>query len=438
MTYAETLDYLYNALPMFSRMGSAAFKKDLTNTKLLCDHLGHPEKKFKSIHVAGTNGKGSVSHMLAAVLQSAGYKTGLYTSPHLYDFRERIKINGEPVPEAFVTRFTDSIKPLAEAIQPSFFEMTVAMAFRYFAEAAVDIAVIEVGLGGRLDSTNVITPELSVITNIGWDHMNLLGNTLEEIAAEKAGIMKQNIPVVIGETLPQTRPVFEEVAKAKASPLSFAEELFTPTEHHLYKNGLQVSYAKKESGTISVETDLPGFYQVKNIATVLTATDVLKTLNFNLEDAVVLTALKKVKALTGLQGRWEVLVQKPTVVLDVAHNKAGIEQTLVHLSQLPFRRLHLVFGMVKDKDADGILSTLPPSALYYFTQAQLPRALPAAELALLAGNQQLAGHHYDNVNAALKAALTVAHADDFILVCGSIFLVAEVKRDLFTDGFLND
>lgn len=435
MTYAETLDYLYAALPMFSRMGSAAYKKDLTNTIRLCKHLHNPHVKFKSVHVAGTNGKGSVSHALAAVFQTAGYKTGLYTSPHLYDFRERIKLNGAMVSEDFVVKFTEAIKPLIEEIQPSFFEITVAMAFQFFAEQNVDIAVVEVGLGGRLDSTNIITPELSVITNIGWDHMNILGNTLEEIAAEKAGIIKQNIPVVIGETLPETKPVFEAAAKAKEAPLFFAEELFVPAGHRLAHDGLAVSYARKDGETVLAETDLPGIYQIKNIATVLTATDVLRELNWRLPEEALFTALANTKALTGLQGRWDLIRQKPTVVLDVAHNQNGLEQTLRHLSELRFRQLHIVFGMVKDKDADGLLSLLPSSARYYFTQAQIARALPAAELQMLAKNCKLNGNGYADVNAALQAAMNEARPDDFILVCGSIFLVAEVERERFTDEF---
>lgn len=432
MTYAETLEYLYNALPMFSRTGSAAYKKDLTNTLLLCEHLGNPQHKFKSVHVAGTNGKGSVSHTLAAVFQTAGYKTGLYTSPHLYDFRERIRLNGEMVSEDFVVKFTEDIKPLIEKLQPSFFEITVAMAFQFFAEQAVDIAVIEVGLGGRLDSTNVITPELSIITNIGFDHTNILGHTLQAIATEKAGIIKPTIPVVIGETVPATKTVFESTASRNASSVFFAEETYRPAAHRLSMNGLQVNYQKKDGKEITAETDLPGLYQIKNIATVLTAIDVLKNAGWQLPDAAVFEAIKNTKALTGLHGRWEVIQQRPTVVLEVAHNEAGIAQMLQHLSELSFRQLHLVFGMVKDKDAAGLLSLLPSTALYYFTQAQIPRALPAIELKHQAEKQGLSGKEYIDVNAALQAALNKAKPDDLILVCGSIFLVAEVDRTMIS------
>ncbi len=434
MTYAETVNYLYNALPMFSRMGSAAFKKDLTNITILCEQLGNPHTAFKSIHVAGTNGKGSVSHTLAAVFQTAGYKTGLYTSPHLYDFRERIKITGEMVSEEFVVKFTEDIKPLIERTKPSFFEITVAMAFQFFAEQKVDVAVIEVGLGGRLDSTNIITPELSVITNIGWDHMNMLGNSLEEIAGEKAGIIKPTIPVVIGEALPETRPVFEHVAALKFSPIYFAEEFFTPIEHQLHTNSLEVSYLKSSGEKVFAETDLPGLYQLKNIATVLTAVDVLNEKGWQLADDAVLKAIKNTKALTGLQGRWEVIHYKPTVVLEVAHNKEGIRQMLAHVAQLSFEKLHIVFGIVKDKDADSLLSLLPLSALYYFTQAHIPRALPAIELSDQAKQYHLAGKTFNDVNEALQTALVAAKPNDLLIVCGSIFLVAEVKREIFTEG----
>jgi dihydrofolate synthase/folylpolyglutamate synthase len=429
MTYAETLDYLYNALPMFSRMGSAAFKKDLTNIKILCDHLGNPHQKFKSIHVAGTNGKGSVSHMLASIFQKAGYKTGLYTSPHLYDFRERIRLNGQLIPEKFVVDFTAQIKPLAEEIQPSFFEITVAMAFDFFAQQEVDVAVIEVGLGGRLDSTNIITPELSIITNIGWDHMNLLGNTLAEIASEKAGIIKENVPVVIGETLLETKAVFEQAAVEKRSPLFFSEMMFEEVEHKINSNKLEVTFRKTNDGYTSVETDLPGLYQVKNLRTVLTAVEVLDKMGWKLPEEIVRTALKETKASTGLQGRWEVIHQKPLVVLDVAHNKNGIEQMLQHIAGLSIGQLHLVLGTVKDKDIDGILSLLPSSASYYFTQAHILRALPAEELKVKAAIWQLYGNVYENGNLALQAALGKAKEDDLIIVCGSIFLVAEITRE---------
>lgn len=411
-------------------MGSAAFKKDLTNTLLLCERLGNPHKKFKSIHVGGTNGKGSVSHMLAAIFQTAGYKTGLYTSPHLYDFRERIKINSSMVDEDFVVEFVQKIKSAIEEIEPSFFEITVAMAFEYFAQQKVDIAVIEVGLGGRLDSTNVITPELSVITNIGWDHMNMLGNSLEEIAFEKAGIIKQNIPVVIGEKQKETENIFRSVAEQKTSSFSFAEDRFSVTNYQLLNHSISVSVFDKELRSNSVyQSDLPGIYQTKNILTVLQATELLNK-DWNLTQENIQTALKKVKQLTGLHGRWEVIHHEPTVVLEVAHNKNGIEQMLVHLQQLQFKKLHIIIGMVKDKDVEQVLQLLPNNAEYYFTQSHIPRALDAGSLKAKAFQFNLKGEVYEDVNIALQEAIANASKNDLIIVCGSIFLVAEVNKGL--------
>lgn len=431
MNYQDTLDYIYQKLPMFSRMGSAAFKKDLTNIRALCEHLGNPQQQFKSIHIAGTNGKGSVSHMLAAIFQANGYKTGLYTSPHLYDFRERIRIDGEMVAESYVTSFVEELKPLIEEMEPSFFEITVAMAFRYFAEQKVDVAIIEVGLGGRLDSTNIITPELSVITNIGWDHMNLLGTSLQEIAGEKAGIIKHKVPVVIGETLPETKPVFQKIAEEKATCTAWAEEFFGVTNFQTSNTSLTIEYAKQDGRPLTVVTDLPGIYQVQNVRTVLTAIDVLKKMGWRMEDEAVQSAFKEVKKRTGLGGRWEVIHQHPTIVLEVAHNLNGMEKMLEHLRQSQYQKLHLVIGMVKDKDVEKVLQLLPPKACYYFTQAAIPRALPAQELAQKAAALNVAGSVYDDVNSALQAAKMNAATDDLIVVCGSIFLVAEVDKSQY-------
>jgi dihydrofolate synthase/folylpolyglutamate synthase len=431
MNYQQTIDYLYNTLPMFSRMGSAAFKKDLTNTLLLCERLDNPHKKFKSIHVAGTNGKGSASHMLAAIFQTAGYKTGLYTSPHLYDFRERIKVNGEMCDEDFVVDFTEKIQPAIAEIEPSFFEITVAMAFEYFAQQKVDIAIIEVGLGGRLDSTNVITPELSVITNIGWDHMNMLGNTLEEIAFEKAGIIKEKTPVVIGEKKQETEPVFRNIASQKYAPIFFAEEYFSVERFHLLNNSIEISVADKNSLLANYQLDLAGVYQTKNILTVLQAIELLKGWNISKEN--IETALKNVKQLTGLHGRWEVIHQEPTIVLEVAHNKDGIEQMLRHLQNISFGKLHIVIGVVKDKDVEAVLKLLPKEANYYFTQANIPRALDAQTLKEKASEFSLEGKCFENVNEAIHQVLINASKDDLIIVCGSIFLVAEVNRGLTAD-----
>lgn len=427
--YQETIDYLFTRLPMFSRIGAAAIKKDLHNTVALCEALGDPHTKFKSIHIAGTNGKGSVSHMLAAVLQTAGYKTGLYTSPHLHDFRERIKVNGEMVSEAFVIDFTHRIQPQIDQLEPSFFEITVAMAFEYFAQQQVDIAVIETGLGGRLDSTNIITPELSIITNIGWDHMNLLGDRLDKIAFEKAGIIKQKIPTVIGEAIPETETVFLQKAKEQQATLLFANEHFTTEEVLMQNNKLQVIVKNKTTGKpLSYELDLPGLYQTKNLCTVLTAVEQLQQQGWNISHEQVQTALSHTKQINGLHGRWEVIRQNPTVVLDVGHNEDGIKQIVKQLQFCSFQQLHIVIGMVKDKEIDKVLALLPEKAVYYFTKAQIPRALDAITLQQKANAFNLKGETYMNVNDALTKAKQCASADDLILVCGSVFLVGEVKR----------
>ncbi len=429
MTYAETLDYIFHKLPMYSRIGSAAYKEDLTNVRQLCGVLNDPQNNFPSIHVAGTNGKGSVSHMLASIFQTAGYNTGLYTSPHLYDFRERIRLNGAMIPEAFVTEFVEKMKAVIEEIEPSFFEITVAMAFQYFAQQRVDIAIVEVGLGGRLDSTNIIHPHLSIITNIGFDHMAILGDSLPKIAAEKAGIIKPNVPVVVGETKPETRPVFEQVAAEKKAPLRWAETFLRPVEHRLKDASLQVVFETKNGVKQTVSTDLAGVYQIQNLRTVLTAVDELRQLGWKLEEQLVSLALQQVKKNTGLGGRWEEIAQQPTIVLEVAHNEDGLRRMTEHLSQLSFGRLHLVIGFVKDKAIDKILTLLPAGAACYFTQANIPRALPATALRSQAEAVGLTGNAFENVNDALNAAKTKAAGNDLIIICGSIFLVAEVNRD---------
>jgi dihydrofolate synthase/folylpolyglutamate synthase len=427
MNYKETIDYLFSRLPMFSKTGADAFKKDLTNTLALCKALGDPHKKIKTIHVAGTNGKGSVSHMLAAILQTAGYKTGLYTSPHLRDFRERIKLNGCLVPEEFVVSFTQQCMPLIEEIEPSFFEITVAMAFDYFAKQEVDIAVIETGLGGRLDSTNVIHPVLSVITNIGWDHMNMLGNTLTEIASEKAGIIKKNVPVVIGEVLPETSPVFTAKASEQHADVHYANQQYQIAHAEATADFLNLTVTSQSDRTNkNYQLDLNGWYQQKNLLTVLTACDVLKESGWSIEEQHLQNALRNSRKLNGLMGRWEIIQSKPTVVLDVGHNVDGIRQILEQLERTAFRHLHIVFGMVKDKDLTAVLELLPPQATYYFTKAQIPRALPEQSLQKEASQFALSGMAYQEVNEALLSALKDASADDLILVCGSVFLVGEV------------
>ncbi|SFD50941.1 dihydrofolate synthase / folylpolyglutamate synthase [Chitinophaga sp. CF118] len=427
MDYQQTLDYLYERLPMFTRVGAAAFRKDLHNTIELCERLGNPQHKFKSIHIAGTNGKGSTSHMLAAIFQQAGYKTGLYTSPHLTDFRERIRINGEMVPTTFVTEFVQQMQPSIEALDPSFFELTVAMAFQYFALEQVDIAIIEVGLGGRLDSTNIITPELSVITNISYDHMNILGNTLPEIATEKAGIIKAGIPVVISQTQSEIAEIFREKAASLHAPIHFADQEWLMQENELTAGHLKLGFLPHKGGEMKRLTlDLYGQYQIKNIMGVLSAVKVLQQGDWKLPDAVVAEALSHVKKITGLRGRWDIIDKKPLTILDVGHNEAGITEIVEQLRHMVYRHLHIVTGFVKDKEVDKVLSILPSSATYYFCKSQIPRALDEKILAEMAGTKGLRGHTYSSVQQAFMTAKQNAHEEDVVLVCGSFFIVAEV------------
>ena len=428
MRYHQTLRYLYTQLPMFHRVGAAAYKADLKNTIAICELLHHPENKFKSIHVAGTNGKGSTSHMLAAILQTAGYKTGLYTSPHLKDFRERIRINGHMIPENAVTDFVEQHRIAFENIQPSFFEWTVGLAFDYFAKEEVDIAVIETGLGGRLDSTNVITPLLSVITNIGLDHMNLLGDTLEKIAKEKAGIIKNNIPVVIGEKQPEVETIFREKAKEANAKISFADEqLHSKKVSKQEKKFLSLNIFNHDELIFeNLELDLTGNYQQKNILTVIQSILLLRKSGMKISDDHVFTALKNVKAITGLTGRWQTLSQKPLTICDVGHNKDGIKYVVEQIAQTPHRHLHFVFGTVSDKDVSGILELLPKEATYYFCKADIPRSMPADELKILAENFSLKGNSFPSVKVALQDAQSKAQEDDLIFVGGSTFTVADV------------
>lgn len=427
MNYKQTLDYLYGKLPMFTRVGAVAFKKDLHNTIAMCEKLGNPQQKFKTIHVGGTNGKGSTSHMLAAIFQQAGYKTGLYTSPHLKDFRERIRINGVMVSESFVTDFVEQQQDIMEEISPSFFEVTVAMAFSYFAEEQVDIAIIEVGLGGRLDSTNIITPELSVITNISLDHTNILGTTLAEIAMEKAGIIKSGIPVVIGEQQEETTAVFTRKAQETNSQITFADQELQIA--HLIKKekylNADVLLANKPLYQ-HLESDLNGSYQRKNILTVIQSVLILKEKGYHITDEALYTALKDVKGLTGLQGRWQTLQENPLIICDTGHNIAGITEVMQNISDTPHDQLHMVIGMVKDKDISGVLALLPKDAHYYFCQPELERALPAAELAEEAKKYHLIGDVFPTVQFAFHAAKDNADSNDLVFVGGSTFVVAEV------------
>jgi dihydrofolate synthase / folylpolyglutamate synthase len=430
MDYKATLNYLYNQLPMFTRDGASAFKKDLTNTLELCKRLGDPHKQFKSVHIAGTNGKGSTSHMLAAILQTAGYKTGLYTSPHLRDFRERIRINGEMISEDHVIDFVKQHQQDFEDIKPSFFEMTVAMAFDAFAKEKVDIALIEVGLGGRLDSTNVITPLFSVITNIGWDHMNMLGDTLPLIAGEKAGVIKPGLPVIIGEYQPEVADVFINKAKAENAPISFAsEEWFLKSEVGTWKSEyLDFEIQKKDSGlkTQDLKLDLPGTYQLKNVKAVLSAVAELRKNGFNIIDKHIETALAQVKKLTGLHGRWEILSRHPLTICDTGHNPEGITEVLENIERTPHENLHIVMGVVNDKDISKILAMLPKHATYYFCKPDIPRGLDAGNLKEKAESFGLHGEIYVSVKAALHTAQSHADKNDLVFVGGSTFVVAEV------------
>ena len=430
-TYQETLDFLFGKLPLFSQIGPAALKPSLDNILALCESLGNPQHAFKSIHIAGTNGKGSTSHMLASVLQSHDYKTGLYTSPHLQDFRERIKINGVLVSEAFVVDFVNRIETEVNQIEPSFFELTVAMAFQWFAENQVDIAVIETGLGGRLDSTNIIHPILSVITNIGWDHMQQLGNTLEKIAGEKAGIIKKQVPVVIGEYVPETRAVFEAKASAMDSPIFFASDLHTVQEWEQKHHRLTcLASRQNQIDADRYQLDLTGIYQTKNLVTVLESIHQLEKLGWPLQKHTIQTGIEKAAQLTGLHGRWERIAEKPTIILDVAHNEDGMRQVLQQLEWMNYRHLHVITGMVKDKAVEKVLAMMPAQAHYYFTQAQIPRALNAHTLQEIASQFSLNGEVYPNVNIAIQSAKSLASDEDLILVCGSVFLVGEVNRSL--------
>lgn len=420
--YQQAIDYLYANLPVFQRVGAAAYKVDLTNTLQLCEVVGNPQLKFKSIHVAGTNGKGSTSHMLASVMQSSGYKTGLYTSPHLKDFTERIKINGQQIDKEFVIGFVNKIKPSIEVIKPSFFEITVAMAFDYFAQQNVDIAVIEVGLGGRLDSTNIITPVVSVITNISFDHKDLLGDTLEKIAFEKAGIIKPGVPVVISERQPEVEHVFIQKASESQAEIYFAQDEYKVQQS---ENELNVLF-NNNSYIKDLSLPLKGIYQAKNLSGVLKAVDILRLKNFEISPDNLLEGLQKSVVQTGLKGRWQQLGEKPLTICDTGHNYAGVREVVRQICLQKFEQLHIVWGMVKDKDPDEILSLLPKDAAYYFCRAAIPRALEADVLKEKAARIGLKGNVFEDVNKAIQHAKRNAGSDDFIFIGGSTFVVAEI------------
>ncbi|HOZ52107.1 MAG TPA: Mur ligase family protein [Chitinophagaceae bacterium] len=437
MNYHQTLDYLFAKLPMFTRVGAAAYKADLNNTIQLCKALDNPHTKFKSIHIAGTNGKGSVSHMLASVFQSAGYKTGLYTSPHLIDFKERIKINRDEIEESWVIEFVEKIIPIIEEIQPSFFEVTVAMAFSYFAEKDIDIAIIEVGLGGLLDSTNIITPELSIITNISFDHTNLLGSTLHEIAFQKSGIIKHKIPVVVGQSQNEIDTVFIEKATQCESEIFFADQSYSLISHQL-NHGFQIISLENNltQERFQIELDLVGQYQLKNCTTVIKSLDVLKQAGWNIQLKDILYGLKNVKLQTGLKGRFDILLKSPILIADVAHNEAGLTEVFNQINAMNFKQLHIILGFVKDKDVETALKIFPQSAKYYFTQADIPRALPYYELKELANTFSLNGDSYPTVNQALQSAFEFAEHDDMILVTGSFFIMADIYS--YVSNFKNE
>ncbi|SNS72224.1 dihydrofolate synthase / folylpolyglutamate synthase [Ekhidna lutea] len=404
MTYEETLEYLFTRLPMYQRVGKIAYKKDLTNTLQLMDYLGNPHHKFKSIHIAGTNGKGTSAHGISAILQTAGYKTGLYTSPHLKSFTERIRIDGIEVNEQFVVDFVERIRPSIDKINPSFFEITVAMAFEYFASQKVDIAVVETGLGGRLDSTNVIIPEVCLITNIGYDHMDMLGDTLEKIAAEKSGIIKKHVPVIIGETLPETAPIFEKIAKNNGAKL--------------IKAGISDWKPKKLT---------PNYLQ-KNMGGIESVIQELVRQGWNITSADINEGVEHMNELTGLKGRLQVIDENPLVIADVSHNAEGIKSLFEQITQITEGKLHLIFGSVKDKDLTPIFSLFPNDAMIYWTQSQVPRALSMEELAIQGVVNGIDGECFLNVNEAINHAREKAGIQDTILVTGSTFIVAEINE----------
>ena len=432
MTYDETLTYLYEQLPMFQRVGAAGFKKGLGNTLVLAEALGHPERQFRSVHVAGTNGKGSSSHLLAAVLQAAGYKVGLYTSPHLRAFTERIRVNGQELPPAYLVEWVARWKELFETVQPSFFEMCVALAFAYFAEQRVDIAIVEVGLGGRFDSTNIITPLVSLITNISFDHQALLGNTLPEIAGEKAGIIKHNVPVVVSQTQPEVADVFRREAATQLAHLVFADQIYQVgfTGEPALETGLRPLVVTQHGRPYlpNAELGFPGDYQQFNLPGVLATLDELRALGFRITEAAVRTGLRQVTQLTGLLGRWSLIGRNPLVICDTGHNVAGIGLVVAKLRRLPHRCLHLVIGTVNDKDVVSMLALLPIEGIYYFCSANIPRALPADELTSLATTIGLRGHAYGSVPAAVAAARAAAAPEDVVFIGGSTFVVAEVEE----------
>lgn len=410
MKYSDYTEYLFSQVPMFQNIGKAAYKEGLENTNILDEHFGHPHRTFRTIHVAGTNGKGSCSHTIASVLQEAGYKVGLFTSPHLIDFRERIRVNGDMIPEQYVMDFIDNEKSFFEPLYPTFFELTTAMAFKWFAEQGVDVAVIEVGLGGRLDCTNIISPDLSIITNISFDHVNLLGDTLSKIASEKAGIIKEGTPVIIGERHPETEGVFRAKAYSEHSKIVFAEDVVTSNDY---------------------DFELKGIYQQKNIKTILAAISELRlTPYYNISEEAIRNGLKHVTVNTGLMGRWQTIHTAPLAICDTGHNIGGFTYLVPQITSQKCDQLRIVFGMVNDKDVSGVLSMMPKSAKYYFTQASVHRALPSTELKAIATKYGLCGDTFTSVEEAYRQALSDSSPDDFIYVGGSSYVVADLLTNI--------
>jgi len=430
MNYQQTLDYLFSMLPMYQRIGAAAYKADLTNTVELCRILDNPQDSFRSIHITGTNGKGSVSHLIASILQDSGLKVGLYTSPHLKDFRERIRVNGKMIPKIKVTGFVKEHLRDFEAIQPSFFEMTVGLAFDFFREENIDVGVIEAGLGGRLDSTNILTPVLSIITNVSFDHMQFLGNTLESIAGEKAGIIKKGVPVIIGETQDETSQIFIQQAKKNETPVIFADQHFQCrlADHSFSQKDLLVVDILHEQKPYlaAIESPLAGLYQKKNITTVIAACEQLRSSGVAITEKNIFNGIRNVVKNTGLFGRWQILSHEPLTICDTGHNTGGLKEVIAQIDRTPHHRLHFVFGLVNDKAIDAMLRMLPKDATYYFCKANIPRGMDPGKLKRLAAAEGLQGESYNSVKEALESAQNAAGNDDLVFIGGSTFVVAEV------------
>ena len=428
MTYKEATQFLFEQLPMYQRQGKAAYKANLQTTLLLDEYFEHPHRQYKTIHIAGTNGKGSVSHMLASILQQAGFKVGLYTSPHLKDFRERIRINGKPIHKSNVIRFVEEHRNIINNLEPSFFEMTAAMAFDYFKKGNIDVAVVEVGMGGRLDSTNIISPDLSVITNISLDHTHFLGNTKAQIAAEKAGIIKNDIPVVIGETDIETIEVFKGFAKDRNAKLIYADKLYQIPFSTFSADDMQIMQVYSSENVVfpDLKVSLLGWYQKKNTVTTLAACKTLIEMGYKIDEIDIYKGMEKVQASTGLQGRWQILGHNPRTICDTAHNEAGVKAITEQIKNTPYKKLHVVWGMVNDKDTNSILSILPTDATYYFTKANIPRSLDEKLLWQKAKKSNLKGNSFPNVKTALNEARKNSTPNDLIFIGGSTFIVADI------------